>query len=158
MTLAADILRRANITPPEREMKVKATSARQVQFSAAPDVPGGVVMTARGPMRVGKNGKVDGRSLKRGKPRERHSPPRGPHAFEHIQLRDAFEKSTPGEELAWDWRTSETYADVNLRKSQVSYAYKIASIYGFWVSISVRPSYMLITVRGMSNDDSAGEA
>ena len=148
MSLAGDILKRAGIVPAYKQPKPSATSARQVEHSAAPDVPANTVMTERGPMRLNKSGKVDGRSLRRGQPRPRTAPPRGAHAYEHIQLREAFESAAPGEQLAWDWRRPETYGELKLRNAQITYAYKIASIYGHKVSINARPGYLLITYHG----------
>lgn len=152
MSLAGDILKRAGIVPANDQPKPSATSARQVEHSAAQDIPATTVMTARGPMRVTKSGKIDGRSKLRGQPKPQKTPARGPHAFEHIQLRKAFESASPGEQLAWDWRREETYGDLKLRNAQVSYVYKIASIYGHKISVSARPGYILITYHG-TNDE-----
>ena len=143
MSLAKDILKKINYDPTTEE-KISKTEARQTQFSAAPDIPEGFVMTNRGPMRVGKSGKIDGRSLSRGKKKEWDRTPRGVHAFEHIQLRDIFEKSSPGDEYAWDWRTDETYSNLKLRNAQLNYAYKIANVYGHKVSIQSVKNYMII--------------
>ena len=145
MSFAADILKKINYVP-EEVVKVEKTSARLVQHSAAPNKPAAYVKTARGPMRTGKNGKIDGRSLRRGIPKERKN--KEPTSFEHILLRDIFENAKPGEEFAWDWRTESTYSDIKLRGAQLTYAYKIADVYGHKVSLSARPSYMVIKYVG----------
>ncbi|UTC26017.1 hypothetical protein [Phage vB_KsaM-C1] len=95
-------------------------------------------------MRLTKSGKIDGRSLQRGKPKEWSRQPRGVRSYEHIILRDILEKAKPGEEYAWDWRTEKTYEDMKLRNAQLTYAYKIANVYGHKVSISARKNYMVI--------------
>ena len=74
--------------------------------------------------------------------------PRGVKAYEHIILRDIFDKAKPGEEYAWDWRTEATYSDIKLRNAQLTYAYKIAEIYEHKVSLSSRPGYMVIKYVG----------
>lgn len=143
MSLAQDILRKVNYKP-EAEKPVEKTLARQREFSAAPEAPVSFVQTERGPMRVAKNGKIDKRSLQRGKPKNWDRQPRGVHAYEHIILRDILEKAKPDEEYVWDWRTDKTYSDLKLRNAQLSYAYKIANVYGHKVSITSKPNYMVI--------------
>lgn len=143
MSFAADILKKINYAP-EEEVKSDKSRARQREHSASDDVPQGVVQTSRGPMRITKSGKIDGRSLQRGKPKNWNRNPRGVKAYEHIILRDIFDKAKPGEEYAWDWRTSLTYNDLKLRTAQLTYAYKIANVYDHKVSISARPNYMII--------------
>ena len=145
MSFAADILKKINYVP-EEAVKVEKTSARQLQHSAAPDLPETYVKTARGPMRTGKNGKIDGRSLQRGIPKQRKN--KEPTSFEHLLLRNIFENAKPGEEFAWDWRTEATYSDIKLRTAQLTYAYKIAEIYEHKVSLSSRPGYMVIKYVG----------
>lgn len=143
MSFATDLLKKINYNPVE-EVKAEKTNARQRQFSAASPAPSGFVMTERGAMRVSKSGKIDGRSLQRGKPKEWSRQPRGVRSYEHIILRDIFDNAKPGEEYAWDWRTDKTYDDLKLRNAQLSYAYKIANVYGHKVSISSVKNYMVI--------------
>ncbi len=147
MSFAQFLLKKINYKP-EEEPKIEVTKARQREFSAAPDIPQGHVKTARGPMRVTKSGKIDGRSLSRGKPKEWNRQPRGVRSYEHIQLRDIFEKAEPGQEYAWDWRTDKTYEDLKLRTAQLTYAYKIANVYGHKVSLSAIKNYMVIKYVG----------
>lgn len=143
MSFAQDLLKKINYDP-VKEIKPVVTNARQHEFSAALPVPSGFVTTERGAMRLTKSGKIDGRSLQRGKPKEWSRQPRGVRSYEHIILRDILEKAKPGEEYAWDWRTEKTYKDVKLRNAQLTYAYKIANVYGHKVSISARKNYMVI--------------
>ncbi len=148
MSLASFILKKSGYAH-EAELKVEKTEARQVQFSASANVPTGYVKTARGMMRLNKNGKIDGRSLQRGKPKpSENRKPRGPHSIEHIELRRIFEQSKSGDEYAFDWRTESTYEDLKLRNSQVSYVYKIANIYGFKVSVRALKKYIVIKYVG----------
>lgn len=143
MSFAQDLLKKINYDP-VKETKPVVTNARQREFSAALPVPSGFVTTERGAMRLTKSGKIDGRSLQRGKPKEWSRQPRGVRSYEHIILRDILEKAKSGEEYAWDWRTEKTYEDVKLRNAQLTYAYKIANVYGHKVSISARKNYMVI--------------
>lgn len=147
MSFAADILKKLNYTL-GKEIKPDESLARQREHSSSHDIPQGVVQTSRGPMRIAKSGKIDGRSLARGKPKNWDRVPRGVKSYEHIILRDIFENAKPGEEFAWDWRTESTYSDIKLRTAQLTYAYKIAEIYEHKVSLSARPGYMVIKYVG----------
>ena len=147
MSFASYVLKKINYAP-EEEVKSDESRARQREHSASNDIPQGVVQTSRGPMRIAKNGKIDGRSLARGKPKNWDRVPRGVNSYEHIILRDIFDKAKPGEEYAWDWRTESTYSDIKLRTAQLTYVYKIAEIYEHKVSLSSRPGYMVIKYVG----------
>ena len=151
MSFATDLLKKINYNPVE-EVKAEKTNARQREFSAVSPVPSSFVTTERGPMRIAKSGKIDGRSLQRGKPKEWSRQPRGVRSDEHIILRDILGKANPGEEYAWDWRTEKTYDDMRLRNAQVAYAYKIANVYGHKVSISARKNYMVIKYVSRTKD------
>lgn len=143
MSFAQDLLKKINYNPVE-EVKTEKVTARQREFSAAPDVACGFVSTERGPMRTTKSGKIDGRSLQRGKSKQWDRKPRGVRSYEHLTLRNIFDNAKPGEEYAWDWRTDKTYDDLKLRNAQLAYAYKIANVYGHKVSISSVKNYMVI--------------
>lgn len=147
MSFASFILKKVY----SEDTKVEKTMARQVQHSAAPNVPESYVKTARGAMRIAKNGKIDGRSLQRGKPKNWDRKPRGVRAYEHILLRDILDGAKPGEEFSWKWRTSKTYEDPRLRNAQLTYAYKIANVYGHKVSLSSKKAHIVIRYVGKSN-------
>lgn len=137
MSLATDILKKMQEIPPQ---KIKKTRREYKPRKVAE----GFVMTSTGPMRLKKDGTVDGRNLARGKSGQTKHRATCRRSYEHTLLRDIFEAAKPGEEYEWQWRNEKTYDDLKLRGAQITYARKIANIYGHKVSIFAKKKHMVI--------------
>lgn len=124
MTLANDILLQAGIRPAN---------------TAATTTP-----TARGPVRLKKDGTPDKRSLLRGiaKPH----PSRGIQSYEKKQLLKMFQSAKPGDVFAWKWRSRRTYVDRTLRNRQTQYAYAAANEFGYKISLQSLSKHLQITM------------
>lgn len=107
--------------------------------------------TARGPVRLKKDGTPDRRSLLRGisKPSRLKGTM---YSYEKKQLLKAFESTPVGESFEWKWRNRATKADTKLRNRQLTYCYETAKEFGFRVSLSSRATFILVTMRAQIAD------
>lgn len=130
MSLATDLLRQAGLLTATPE---KAT-----------------VSTARGPVRLKKDGTPDKRSLLRGisKPSSRKGTM---YSCEKKQLLKMLQSSSPGDTFEWKWRNRNTYRDVTLRNRQTQYARAAAAEFGYKISLASYPKGLQITVIGESD-------
>lgn len=70
------------------------------------------------------------------------------HSFEFQHLMNAFCEEEIGDELAWEWRHSNTFSNPRLRNAQVMYAYQVAHLCGVKISIKPLTKYMKIVYIG----------
>jgi len=97
-----------------------------------PDKTSATVKTARGPVRLKKNGTPDKRSLLRGT--SKPSRVKGEvKSYEKRRLLKLFSGAKPGEVYVWRWRTCRTPNDPKLRAAQVAYLHCFCREFGYKV-------------------------
>lgn len=88
------------------------------------------IRTPKGPVRLKKDGKPDGRSLLRGV--SKPSRLKGTVvSYEKKALLKMFSNAKVGDVFVWKWRTRKTRTDPTLRAAQVSYAHNFGREFGY---------------------------
>lgn len=97
-----------------------------------PDTKSKTTQTARGPVRLKKDGTPDKRSLLRGisKPSRAKGEVK---SYEKKRLLKIFSGAKPGDVFVWRWRTCGTRNNPKLRAAQVAYLHSFCREFGYKV-------------------------